>query len=107
MARTDESVEGILSTVTEEEMGKLDRCEGVPAHYLRARVVAKLKDGTEVDAVTYRGESIDGLRWFETDQGISFVSARWERLPFERLPSVAGRNRDLRLNRSLEPPRKQ
>ena len=33
-----ESVEGVLSEVTEEEMGKLDRCEGVPAHYLRASV---------------------------------------------------------------------
>jgi cation transport regulator ChaC len=65
MAQTDELVEGILSTVTEEEMGKLDRCEGVPAHYLRAPVVAKLKDGTEVDAVTYVANPsmvFDGLK---------------------------------------------
>jgi gamma-glutamylcyclotransferase len=53
MAHTDESVEGILSEVTEEEMRKLDRREGIPAHYLRASVVVKMKNGTEVAAVTY------------------------------------------------------
>lgn len=65
LAQSGESVEGILSTVTEEEMAKLDRYEGVPAHYLRARVVAKLKDGTEVDAVTYVANPsmvFDGLK---------------------------------------------
>jgi gamma-glutamylcyclotransferase len=48
-----ELVEGILSEVTEAEMGKLDRCEGVPDHYLRARVAVKLESGMEAEAVTY------------------------------------------------------
>ncbi len=52
VAQTDESVEGILSEVTKEEMGKLDRCEGAPADYLRASVVVKLENGTEVETVT-------------------------------------------------------
>ncbi|HEV2317520.1 MAG TPA: gamma-glutamylcyclotransferase family protein [Thermoplasmata archaeon] len=51
--QTDESVEGILSEVTPEEIARLDRYEGVPAHYLRARVVVTPEDGTEVEAVTY------------------------------------------------------
>ena len=61
----NESVEGILSEVTEEEMGKLDRCEGIPAHYLRAIVVVKMKNGTEVDSVTYVANPsmvMDGLK---------------------------------------------
>jgi gamma-glutamylcyclotransferase len=65
MATVNESVEGILSEVTEEEMGKLDRCEGVPAHYLRAIVVVKMKNGTEVDSVTYVANPsmvMDGLK---------------------------------------------
>ena len=59
----------------------------------------------EVDAGHVRGESIDGQGWFETNLGIPLASARWERLPFEGILSVAGRNRDLRLNRRLEPQR--
>ncbi len=65
MAQTGESVEGILLEVTEEELGKLDRCEGVPAHYLRASVLVKRQDGTEVGAVTYMANPSmikDGLK---------------------------------------------
>jgi gamma-glutamylcyclotransferase len=65
MAQTDETVEGILSEVTEEEMGRLDRAEGVPAHYLRASVLVKLENGTEVEAVTHIANPamvMDGLK---------------------------------------------
>ncbi|MDH7577868.1 MAG: gamma-glutamylcyclotransferase [Bacillota bacterium] len=47
-------VKGILYAVTEEELGKLDRYEGVPLHYRRHRVNIEQRDiGQVVSAVTY------------------------------------------------------
>jgi gamma-glutamylcyclotransferase len=91
VAQTDESVEGILSEVTEEEMGMLDRCEGAPAHYLRASVVVRLENGTEVEAVTYVANPsmvVDGLR--PTKEYLSHLLAGRNFLSREYIRSLEG-----------------
>lgn len=47
-------VEGILCEITEAEMRKLDKAEGVSTgDYFRTTVRVKVEGGTEIDAVTY------------------------------------------------------
>ena len=49
-----DEVEGILYAVTEEELERLDRYEGVPCHYRRRQVNVERGDtGELVTAVTY------------------------------------------------------
>jgi cation transport regulator ChaC len=46
-------VEGVLYEIPEEDVAKLDRCEGFPEHYGRIRVEVELGDGSRVEAVAY------------------------------------------------------
>jgi len=46
-------VEGILYTIQESDIKKLDRYEGYPNHYERIKVRVKLNRGEEVEATTY------------------------------------------------------
>ncbi len=60
-----EIVEGILYTVFDSDIKKLDRYEGYPCHYNRITVIVKLNDGKEREAITYVANSEkvrDGLK---------------------------------------------
>jgi len=46
-------VEGILYTINDADIEKLDRYEGYPIHYGRLKVRVKLDSGEKVEAVTY------------------------------------------------------
>ena len=46
-------VEGILYTIPESDIEKLDRYEGYPNHYERIKVRVRLNRGEEVEATTY------------------------------------------------------
>ena len=46
-------VEGILYTIQESDIKKLDRYEGYPNHYERIKVRVRLNRGEEVEATTY------------------------------------------------------
>ena len=46
-------VEGILYVISEEDLEKLDKEEACPNHYRREKVIVRLKDGREVEAITY------------------------------------------------------
>ena len=48
-----EAVEGILYDVSGDDIKKLDRYEGYPNHYNEITVKVQLKDGKEIDAITY------------------------------------------------------
>ena len=50
-------VEGILYTVQESDIEKLDRYEGYPKHYERIKVRVKVNEGEEVEAITYVAKS--------------------------------------------------
>lgn len=51
---TGGGVEGCLYLLPETALEKLDRCEGVPRHYERRRVVVRRADiGQNVEAFTY------------------------------------------------------
>lgn len=91
IAQIGESVEGILSEVTDEELRNLDRCEGVPAHYLRANVVVRLEEGAEVEAVTYVANPsmvMDGLK--PTTEYLSHLLAGRSFLSSEYLRCLEG-----------------
>ena len=50
----DESVvEGILYTIQDVDIEKLDRYEGYPNHYRKLKVWVKLDNGEEEEAITY------------------------------------------------------
>ena len=53
----DSSVEGILYTIQDLDIEKLDRYEGYPHHYEKLRVRVKLDDGGEEEAITYIAKS--------------------------------------------------
>jgi len=44
-------VEGILYEIEESDLRRLDRWEGYPSHYRRARVYVKLDNGEEVENI--------------------------------------------------------
>ena len=46
-------VEGILYEISEKDIKELDKHEGYPSHYNKITVRVNLKDGKEVEAVTY------------------------------------------------------
>jgi len=46
-------VEGVLYEIREEDLEKLDECEGYPRHYYRRKVKVRIEDGREVEALTY------------------------------------------------------
>lgn len=46
-------VEGILYTIQDSDIEKLDRYEGYPDHYNRIKVRVKLDDGREIETITY------------------------------------------------------
>ncbi len=46
-------VEGVLYTIKDEDIEQLDRYEGYPNHYDRIKVKVKLRNGEEVEAITY------------------------------------------------------
>mgnify|MGYP005672718975 CR=1 FL=1 len=48
-----DTVEGVLYTLGEEDMEKLDVCEGYPCQYDRMTVRVRLDNGEEMQAVTY------------------------------------------------------
>ena len=47
------TVEGVLYDVLEEDIKKLDRYECYPIHYNKITVKVNLKNGKEIDAITY------------------------------------------------------
>ena len=47
------TVEGILYEISEKDIQELDKHEGYPSHYNKITVRVNLKDGKEVEAVTY------------------------------------------------------
>ncbi|MHA1337611.1 MAG: gamma-glutamylcyclotransferase family protein [Promethearchaeota archaeon] len=52
--KDDESVvEGILYTIQDADIEKLDRYEGYPNHYRKLKVRVKLDNGEEEEAITY------------------------------------------------------
>ena len=58
-------VEGVLYDIRDSDLAKLDRCEGYPEHYDRAKVKVELDDNHEMEAVTYiaqPGKVTYGLR---------------------------------------------
>jgi len=50
-------VEGILYTVQESEIRKLDEYEGYPNHYERIKVRVILNNKEEMEAITYKAKS--------------------------------------------------
>lgn len=50
-------VEGILYTIQDSHIERLDKYEGYPNHYERLRVKVKLDNGEEVEAVAYIAKS--------------------------------------------------
>ena len=46
-------VEGILYTIKDSDIEKLDKYEGYPDHYKRLRVRVKLDNGEKVETITY------------------------------------------------------
>ena len=51
-------VEGVLYTVQESDIEKLDKYEGYPNHYEKIKVRVKLKNGEEVETIIYIAKSI-------------------------------------------------
>jgi len=50
-------VEGILYTIQESDIEKIDIYEGYPIHYERIKVTVKLNKGEEVESITYVAKS--------------------------------------------------
>ena len=46
-------VEGVLYTINEEDVLKLDRCEGFPRHYIKKEISVEKNNGEIVNAFTY------------------------------------------------------
>ena len=46
-------VEGILYTIPDSHIEKLDKYEGYPNHYVKSTVIVKLDSGERVKAITY------------------------------------------------------